>query len=240
MVHIKVSNGVETRRFEVTEELTFEQLREKLIAVGIVSSPTAESLQLQYRDSDGDVITISSDEELRIALSGLPSDAVLRLYVRRSTTPRGGGQRHSLLEDFFSQSTNFWDNFEKHFNTSILEKFWGNDGNRSDSICSTKPSEEEVKSKSAAPEPRRDESKVEESKPSQSENGPSPIRSHVVVSWEPRVQYTWFGPCTVLRPVRYNVLYLEEHESNEKPTEKTANDETKTTPEAAPQETAGH
>ena len=259
MVHIKVSNGVETRKFQVTGELTLEQLREKLVAIGLFSSTVDETLHLRYRDSEGDVITISSDEELKIALSGLSDDAVLKLHVhiKKPTAPRG--HRQSLFKEIFGQSTNFWDQFQKQFNTteSILEQLWGNSG-RESSCCNTvccdptteqnrtEPSDEQVKSKSDTVGPTSDEevkSKVDEepvkSKPNQSESSPQ-ICSHTVVSWEPRVQYTWFGPRTVLRPVRYNVLYLSDQESTEKPTEKAVNDQTKTTPEATPQETAVH
>ncbi len=260
MVHIKVSNGVETRRFQVAEDLTFEQLREKLVA--IFSATVDKSLNLQYRDSDGDVITISSDEELQTALSGVSNDAVLKLHMKRPTIPRRRHQQ-SLFRDIFGQTTDFWDHFEKQLSTtgSVLEQLWGN-GERRDGCCDTVCCEgrdsttenktsssdgEEVKSKvdsHTAKLPTSDEevkSKVEEepvkSKPSQSENNPQ-IRSHTVVSWEPRVQYTCFGPRTVLRPVRYNILYLADQESTEKPSEKTVRDQTKNTPEATPQETA--
>ncbi len=254
MVHIKVTNGIETRRFQVTEELPFEQLREKLST--IFSSSLDQSFQLQYVDSDGDVITISSDEELQSALSGLSSDAILKLYMKRpalAAASRSSGRRQSLFEGIFGRSTNFWDHFEKQFNVteSILEQLWGN--NRKGDCCTTEccdsttdsnntgSSNKEVKSKTDTVEPTDSEqvkSKVEEpvkSKPSQTESSPQ-IPSHTVVSWEPRVQYTWFGPRTVLRPVRYNVLYLSDQESSEK----TVNDQAKTTPELTPQETAVH
>ena len=161
MVHIKVSNGVETRKFQVTGELTLEQLREKLVAIGLFSSTVDETLHLRYRDSEGDVITISSDEELKISLSGLSDDAVLKLHVhiKKPTAPRG--HRQSLFKEIFGQSTNFWDQFQKQFNTteSILEQLWGNSG-RESSCCNTvccdptteqnrtEPSDEQVKSKS--------------------------------------------------------------------------------------------
>lgn len=262
MVHIKVSNGVETRRFQVTEELTIEQLQEKLVSIGLFSSTVDKALSLQYQDSDGDVITISSNEELQTALSDLSSDAVLKLHMKRPTAPRPRRRQQSLFGEIFGQSTNFWDQFEKQFNTteSVLEQLWGNSGKRngccnttvccegSDSTTEekrTEPSDEEaVKSNADTAEPTGGEevkSKVEDepvkSKPSETRS--PQVHSRTVVSWEPRVQYTWFGPRTVLRPVRYNVLYVTEQESPA-PAEKTVSEQAKTTPEATPQETAVH
>ena len=269
MVHIKVSNGVETRRFQVTGELTFEQLQEKLASI-FPSAVVDKSLQLQYRDSDGDVITISSDEELQEALSSLPNDSVLKLHIkRRQTTPR---PRRSLFSDMFEPSTNnIWDQlFGKQFKTTetLLEQLWGK-GEESRECCNTvccegrdteakvnetKPSDEEVKSKVNETELSDGEevkSKVNETEPSDEVKSKlddettvksKEIRSHTVLSWEPRLQYTWLGPRTVLRPVRYNVHYwgLPDKDSNERPSEEAGNDKTKTNNEATPQETPVH
>ncbi len=254
MVHIKVSNGVETRRFQVTGELTFEQLQEKLASI-FPSAVVDKSLQLQYRDSDGDVITISSDEELQEALSSLPNDSVLKLHIkRRQTTSR---PRRSLFSDMFEPSTNnIWDQlFGKQFKRTetLLEQLWGK-GEESRECCNTvccegrdteakvnetKPSDvEKVKSKVNETEPSDEvKSKLDDETTVKSKENPL-IQSHTVLSWEPQLQYTWLGPRTVLRPVRYNVHYwgLPDKDSNERPSEEAGNDKTKTS-EATPQET---
>jgi len=64
MVFLKVTDGNETRRFQVTSELTFDQLRERLIKL-FPSLGKEKDLLLKYRDADGDLITLSSNEELQ-------------------------------------------------------------------------------------------------------------------------------------------------------------------------------
>ncbi|XP_064387157.1 protein TFG-like [Halichondria panicea] len=255
MVHIKVSNGVETRRFQVTGELSFEQLQEKLASI----FPSAVVDQLQYRDSDGDVITISSDGELQEALSSLPNDSVLKLHIQRRPTPR---PRQSLFSDIFEPSTSIWDQlFGKQYKAteSLLEQLWGRAEESSDTVC---PEGSECPH-TACPEDREAEAKVNETKSSDEEEVKSKvdqtkssdgdevksksddettvkskdtpvIRSHTVLSWEPQLQYTWLGPRTVLRPVRYNVHYWG------LPSEEAGNDKTKTSNQATPQETPVH
>ena len=90
MVYLKVSDGSETRKLQVTPgELSFDQLREQLATLFPKTVNEGESdLSLQYRDADGDVITLSSDQELQLALSEIEEDGVWKVYLKN--TQRGG------------------------------------------------------------------------------------------------------------------------------------------------------
>ena len=82
-MYFKVTNGIETRKFQVTPgQLTFEQLQERLATLfpGTYTTDTS-NLVLRYRDSEGDVITLSSDEEFQEVLSDLPEDSVWKLHI---------------------------------------------------------------------------------------------------------------------------------------------------------------
>ena len=82
MVFIKITDGIEARRFQVTPgEITFQQLREKIDPLFPGAVKEASSLVLRYRDSDGDLITLSSDEEFQEVLSDLPSNHVWKLHI---------------------------------------------------------------------------------------------------------------------------------------------------------------
>lgn len=101
-MYFKVTNGVETRKFQVTPgQLTFEQLQERLATLfpGTRTTDTS-NLVLRYRDSEGDVITLSSDEEFQEVLSDLPEDHVWKLHI---ASPRAQRQAKptSLLHRTF-------------------------------------------------------------------------------------------------------------------------------------------
>ena len=98
MVFLKVTDGHETRKFRVTSELTFDQLKERLTGL-FPSLGEGKDLQLQYRDTEGDLITLSSNEELQEVLAGTSHGAVLKLHIKTSI------QEPSLL-NFFSEP--FW------------------------------------------------------------------------------------------------------------------------------------
>ena len=87
MVYLKVSDGSETRKLQVTPgEITFDQLKEQLATFFpktlLTGEASSSDLSLQYCDADGDIITLSSDQELQEALSQLKEDSVWRLYIR--------------------------------------------------------------------------------------------------------------------------------------------------------------
>ena len=98
MVFLKVTDGRETRKFRVTSELTFDQLKERLTGL-FPSLGEGKDLQLQYRDTEGDLITLSSNEELQEVLADTPDGTVLKLHIKTSI------QEPSLL-NFFSEP--FW------------------------------------------------------------------------------------------------------------------------------------
>jgi hypothetical protein len=141
MVYLKVSDGSETRKLQVTPgEVTFDQLKEQLATFFPKTLGDASSgLSLQYRDTDGDVITLSSDQELQEALSQLQEDGVWKLYIRNGqrsgqksspspssaqhrTTQRGNGcEATSLFHRLFEPSvrpfglfSDVWDDLEQH------------------------------------------------------------------------------------------------------------------------------
>ena len=98
MVLLKVTDDSETRKFRVTSELTFDQLKERLTGL-FPSLGEGKDLQLQYRDTEGDLITLSSNEELREVLAHTPDGAVLKLHIKTNI------QEASLLNSF---SEPFW------------------------------------------------------------------------------------------------------------------------------------
>ena len=137
MVYLKVSDGSETRKLQVTPgEITFDQLKEQLATFFPKTLGDANSdLSLQYRDADGDVITLSSDQELQEALSQLQEDGVWKLYIRngqRSSqksapssaqkTQKGNRcEATSLFHHLFEPSvrpfglfSDVWDDLEQH------------------------------------------------------------------------------------------------------------------------------
>ena len=81
MVYVKVTAGKETRKLQVEEGITFDQLKEKVASIFPALSDGKTEFELRYQDTDGDLIHISSDAEVATALSHLPPDSVWRLLV---------------------------------------------------------------------------------------------------------------------------------------------------------------
>ena len=88
MVYVKVTAGNETRKFQVEEGTTFGQLKEKVTGIFPALSDGKTEFELRYRDTDGDLLHISSDAEVATALSHIPADSVWRLLVV-AKTPSG-------------------------------------------------------------------------------------------------------------------------------------------------------
>lgn len=115
MVYLKVSDGSETRKLQVTPgEVSFDQLKEQLAVFfpqTLGDGSSSRDLSLQYRDADGDVITLSSDQELQDALSQVQEGGVWKLFIRNGQ--RGGTQRSqkSLAEHNKPQKRNCGGNF---------------------------------------------------------------------------------------------------------------------------------
>ena len=134
MVYLKVSDGSETHKLQVTPgEVSFDQLKQQLAAFFPQTlGDGSKGLSLQYRDADGDVITLSSDQELQEALSHLQEDGVWKVYVKsgQKTSPsscqqrsqrRNGCGRSSLLHHLFEPRvvrpcglfSDVWDDLEQ-------------------------------------------------------------------------------------------------------------------------------
>ena len=80
MVFVKVSDGYETRKLQISPEATYDQLREQVQKL-FPSLAEGVDFSLQYQDQDGDIISLSTDEELRTALAHLPQDTIWRLQA---------------------------------------------------------------------------------------------------------------------------------------------------------------
>ena len=100
MVYFKITNGVETRKFQVTPgELTFQQLKERVEALFPEATKEASNLVLRYCDAEGDVSTLSSEEELQEVLSDLPENHVWKLHLAPPAVKRQQREeRPSLLD----------------------------------------------------------------------------------------------------------------------------------------------
>ena len=97
MVYFKVTDGIETRKFQVTPgELTFEQLKERVATLFPKALKETSDLVLKYRDAEGDLITLSSDEEFQDVLSDLPKDHVWKLHISSPPVKRSARPLHSV------------------------------------------------------------------------------------------------------------------------------------------------
>ena len=82
MVYFKITNGEETRKFLVTPgEITFQQLKERIDTLFPEASKRTPDLVLRYRDAEGDIITLSTDEEFQEVLSNLPENDTWKLHL---------------------------------------------------------------------------------------------------------------------------------------------------------------
>ena len=109
MVFLKVTDDSETCKFRVTSELTFDQLKERLTGL-FPSLGEGKDLQLQYRDTEGDLITLSSNEELQEVLADTPDGAVWKLHIKTAV-------QEPLLLNFFSGPFGLlsWHGFHREF-----------------------------------------------------------------------------------------------------------------------------
>ena len=124
MVYFKVNDGFEARRFQVTPgEFTFDQLKEKIAVLFPEAAKETTNLVLQYHDSDGDLITLSTEEEFQEVLSELPSDYVWKLQIasrRKKETGQTKPQRQRvslwdhILEPSWRPFGCRWSSFDRH------------------------------------------------------------------------------------------------------------------------------
>ena len=106
MPSLKIHFNGETRRTQAQEDVTYDGLLQIIISLfpGLDESHGPQ-LRLFYRDTDGDIITLSSDEEVTTATAQVPSGGVWRLTARLVKTPsssssRAGNETHPLLDLF--------------------------------------------------------------------------------------------------------------------------------------------
>lgn len=94
MVYAKVTDGKEIRKFRVESDVTFGALKNQI--AGLFPSLAGDvEFNVQYRDADGDIISLSTDEEVRTALSHLSANETWLLQAvrvpRRAQRTSGGG-----------------------------------------------------------------------------------------------------------------------------------------------------
>ena len=211
MVLLKVTDGYETHKFLVTSELTFDQLKERLTGL-FPSLGEGKDLQLQYRDTEGDLITLSSNEELQEVLASTSHGAVLKLHINT------GIQEPSLL-DLFSEP--FW----RPFGLCSLHGFHREFREAEELIRQRRRPCTQEKSK-ATDSKLQQETLAEPSEGSASPDVPAdevvkskiPSGDHVVEhkpqwdcraigSWEPKIYDGLFGRRTIIGPVGYHMWW---------------------------------
>ena len=81
MVFVKVYANGELRRMQLEGPISYEDLKQKVAQLFPSLRDGKNEFSLQYTDTDGDSIVISSDEEIQAALDHLPEDHVWRVQV---------------------------------------------------------------------------------------------------------------------------------------------------------------
>ena len=91
---VKAEFGGEIRRFPLDTDATLEALNDKLGQL----FPRLKDMQfdLYYRDPDGDVIRIGSDDELKHAWTTCGEENVLRLMIQCVSEPRRSSSGHLI------------------------------------------------------------------------------------------------------------------------------------------------
>ena len=125
MISIKIHFNGETRRTKVQEDITYKGLLESIISLfPRLEESHAPQLRLFYRDTDGDIITLSSDEEVATATAQLPPDGVWRLTARLERKPSDtssstGNGTHPLLDLFETLLNPLHSELEKVFKEEV-------------------------------------------------------------------------------------------------------------------------
>ena len=243
MVLLKVTDGYETRNFRVTSELTFDQLKERLTG-RFPSLGEVKDLQLQYRDAEGDLITLSSNEELQEVLAHTPDGAVLKLHIKTAI------QEPSLL-NFFSEP--FWRPFG-------LCSWHGFDRELREAEELIKQRRQCERQTASQEQGKVTDSKVQQQTPTKpSESSASPPADEVVKSkipsgnvvehkpqwhcraigsWEPKIYNGLFGRRTVIGPVEYHLWWGTSDTGNENQKKETATEQRRQEPNKTQQSTA--
>ena len=99
---VKMTHQSEIRRFTMgADKLTYNTLLKRV--ADAYGHDLLKQLHLSYKDDEGDMITMSSDDELAeaVALAVGSTPAVLRITVAKRAKPAGD-------KDFLSWSSTMW------------------------------------------------------------------------------------------------------------------------------------
>ena len=252
MVFLKVTDGYETRRFQVTSELTFDQLRERLIRL-FPSLGQEKDLLLKYRDAEGDLISLSSNEELQEVLAHTPDDTVWKLHIKSNV------QEPSLFdhlsEPFWRPFGLFsWGGFDQELReaegllrqrrrqcgrarTAAQEQKKATDSSGKHGT-SAEPTEGSTPSKSV-PDDETVKSKTSSGGGRVLEHKPQ-WHCRAIGSWEPRIYEGLFGHRTVVGPVGYHLWWGNSDTENkrEDPKKEAAPEQTQPESSETPQESS--
>ena len=126
MVQIKAYRGSEIRRFDIEAGTTFDQLRE--LVGNLFGINKEDTIALNYCDRDGDIISMSSDGELKTALKHLGEQDTWKLQVVVEQRKREAQRQPSKR----GEPASWWDwnPFLIHFaireppRRSLLDSLW--------------------------------------------------------------------------------------------------------------------
>ncbi len=126
MVLIKACLQNVVRRFTAAAGITLVDLKTKLKDVFPELAPVSrEDINLYYRDPDNDLVTVSSDEELRVAEEGIGSDQTLKviLNVAEQKEEEEEEDLFDVVGSFFSPSHSLF----SHTQSPSLSSIFGGD-----------------------------------------------------------------------------------------------------------------
>jgi len=108
MVLIKACLQNVVRRFTAATGVSLVDLKTKLKDVFPELAPVnREDIHVYYRDTDNDLVTVSSDEELRVAEEGIGTDGTLKVILNVTETKEEEEEEEDLFDivgSFFSPS----------------------------------------------------------------------------------------------------------------------------------------
>ena len=109
MVHVKAYKGTEIRRFEIDPATTFVELKELVCKLFNLGEDV--TVAINYRDRDGDLIMLSSDEELQTALRHLGEEETwhLKVIVQHKQQPQYDTAPRAAAASWWD-----WDPFHLH------------------------------------------------------------------------------------------------------------------------------
>lgn len=239
MVYFKITDGEVTRKFKVNPgDITYDQLKERIATLFPKNRESSQKLILRYRDNDGDVITISTNDEFQEALLEMPSEYVWKLHIHNSKPRERQASRtampsnfffqpsHGLLEGLFSRPY-AWSGFGRRFSSPRLSNPWTTLDWEFDRMLdqhtqllnATHNSGEEATTSSAA----ADSSTPDTAGLAASQSAGGDVANCVpglqvknFGLWEPREFQSPFGTGKIIGPVGYYISWCSSPGTNEK------------------------